>query len=303
MTSETKSDRTSQGPGSWLDSLTALVFVATLIWQWPIFDRWLALLDEGYVLGIADQINQGRVLYRDVTIDAPLPGSFHLLAWWFQWVGTSVLSSRILTMFGFAAVVSALFRIARSLTSTGWAIALVGVLWSYRIWAFPHWQFYGYALMAATLATISFALVVRSGANRTGSLLLAGIVAGAAILCKQDYGGATSLTTGLALLLLPWLHPDAPRGLVARLRPAALFSIGAFGLILPTLAWYGMHGALDELYYQTVVSRFRFLATSPTPPCPRRGRYSVRMLRFARASETTFPPFWPLFGGMNARIA
>ncbi|MDG1959324.1 MAG: hypothetical protein P8K76_08125 [Candidatus Binatia bacterium] len=275
MTSETKSDRTSQGPGSWLDSLTALVFVATLIWQWPIFDRWLALLDEGYVLGIADQINQGRVLYRDVTIDAPLPGSFHLLAWWFQWVGTSVLSSRILTMFGFAAVVSALFRIARSLTSTGWAIALVGVLWSYRIWAFPHWQFYGYALMAATLATISFALVVRSGANRTGSLLLAGIVAGAAILCKQDYGGATSLTTGLALLLLPWLHPDAPRGLVARLRPAALFSIGAFGLILPTLAWYGMHGALDELYYQTVVFPFQVLGNIP---------------------HTTLPAPWPLLG-------
>ena len=42
-------------------------------------------------------------------------------------------------------------------------------------------------------------------------LLLAGFFAGAAIICKQDYGGATSLTTGLALLLLPWLHPCLPR--------------------------------------------------------------------------------------------
>ena len=275
MTRETSSNRTSGGAGRWIQAPTALVFLATLIWQWPIFDRWLALLDEGYVLGIADQINQGRVLYRDVTIDAPLPGSFHLLAWWFQWVGTSVLASRILTMVGFAAVVAALFRIARSLTSTGWALALVGLLWSYRIWAFPHWQFYGYALMAATLATISFALVVRSGATKTGGLLLAGFFAGAAIICKQDYGGATSLTTGLALLLLPWLHPNAATGITARLRPAALFSIGAFGLILPILAWYGMHGALDELYYQTVVFPFQVLGNVP---------------------HTTLPAPWPLIG-------
>ena len=203
MTPKTLWKRIREGTGSLIDGKTLLVFLATLVWQWPIFDRWLALLDEGYVLGIADQLNQGRVLYRDVTIDAPLPGSFHLLAFWFQWVGTSVLSSRILTMVGFATVVGALFRVARSLTSTGWALALVAVLWSYRIWAFPHWQFYGYALVSATLATVSFALLVRSGATRTGSLLAAGIVAGAAILCKQDYGGATSLTAGLALLLLP----------------------------------------------------------------------------------------------------
>ena len=241
-------------------------------------------MDEGYVLGIADQLNQGRVLYRDVTIDAPLPGSFHLLAFWFQWVGTSVLSSRILTMVGFATVVGALFRVARSLTSTGWALALVAVLWSYRIWAFPHWQFYGYALVSATLATVSFALLVRSGATRTGSLLAAGIVAGAAILCKQDYGGATSLMAGLALLLLPWLQADPPQGIVARLRPAAIFSIGAFGLILPILAWYGMQGALDELFYQTVVFPFQVLGNIP---------------------HTTLPDPWPLFGqdaGIRAGI-
>lgn len=254
---------------------TALVFLATLIWQWPIFDRWLALLDEGYVMGIADQINQGQILYRDLTIDAPLPGSFHLLAWWFQWAGTSVLSSRVLTMVGFATFVTALFRIALPLTSNRWAFALVGVLWSYRIWAFPHWQFYGYAMMSAVLATVSLALVLGSRGTRPASLLLAGIAAGAAILCKQDYGGATSLTTGLALLLLPWLQPKSPSGVIARLRPAATFSIGAFCLILPTLGWYGMHGALDELYQQTVVFPFQVLGDIP---------------------HTTLPSPWPLLG-------
>ena len=67
----------------------------------------------------------------------------------------------------------------------------------------------------------------------------------------------------------------AATGITARLRPAALFSIGAFGLILPILAWYGMHGALDELYYQTVVFPFQVLGNVP---------------------HTTLPAPWPLIG-------
>ena len=275
MTGKTLSSRRFSNVWSSVSAQTALVFLATLIWQWPIFDRWIALLDEGYVLGIADQINQGRVLYRDVTVDAPLPGSFHLLAWWFQWAGTSVLSSRVLTMVGFATFVASLFRIAVPLTTNRWAFALVGILWSYRIWAFPHWQFYGYALVAATLAAVSLALVIVSRAHRTGGLLLAGIAAGAAILCKQDYGGATSLTTGLALLLLPWLQPGHASGILARMRPAALFSIGAFSLILPSIGWYGAQGALDELFQQTVVFPFQVLGDIP---------------------HTTLPAPWPLLG-------
>src|SRR3990172_10103391 len=64
----------------------------------PIQFRWLSLLDEGYVLAIADQINHGRVLYRDVWIDNPFPGAFELLAAWFRLTGPSVASSRRLAL-------------------------------------------------------------------------------------------------------------------------------------------------------------------------------------------------------------
>jgi hypothetical protein len=37
----------------------------------PIHTRWFSLLDEGYVLAIADEMNHGRVLYRDIWIDNP----------------------------------------------------------------------------------------------------------------------------------------------------------------------------------------------------------------------------------------
>jgi hypothetical protein len=70
--------------------LTLAVAGATLLVQLPIFDRGIFLLDEGYMLQLADAINRGKVLYRDVNVDAPFPGAFYLLAAWFRLAGTSV---------------------------------------------------------------------------------------------------------------------------------------------------------------------------------------------------------------------
>ena len=61
-------------------ALMIAVAVVAILFQLTIFNRWLALLDEGYILEIADEINRGKVLYRDVYVDAPFPGAFYLLA-------------------------------------------------------------------------------------------------------------------------------------------------------------------------------------------------------------------------------
>ena len=58
--------------------LVAVALGAVAI-QLPIFAHWLSLLDEGYLLAIADDVNRGKVLYRDVYVDAPFPGAFQLL--------------------------------------------------------------------------------------------------------------------------------------------------------------------------------------------------------------------------------
>ena len=42
--------------------LTLAVAIAAIGVQLPIFDRWFALLDEGYILEIADDVNRGNVL-------------------------------------------------------------------------------------------------------------------------------------------------------------------------------------------------------------------------------------------------
>src|SRR6266480_4765410 len=139
--------------------LTASVGLAAVAIQLPIFDRWLALLDEGYLLELADEVNRGKLLYRDVYVDAPLPGAFYAMAAWFRVAGTSIWSARLLAV----------------------------------------------------------------------AVLASGALAGAAILCKQDYGAGVGGALGLFL---------AARALVGRGRvlPAALYAAGGALVVLPAFA-------------------------------------------------------------------
>src|SRR5207247_1226927 len=146
--------------------LTAGVGLAAVAIQLPIFDRWLALLDEGYLLELADEVNRGKLLYRDVYVDAPLPGAFYAMAAWFRVAGTS-------------------------------------------IWISPP-------------------------------------LAGAAILCKQDYGAGVGGALGLFF---------AARALVGRGRfaPAALYATGGALVVLPAFAAVWAAGLLGPLVEQAFV--------------------------------------------------
>jgi len=112
--------------------LVAVALGAVAI-QLPIFAHWLSLLDEGYLLAIADDVNRGKVLYRDVYVDAPFPGAFHILAAWFRIAGTSVFASRLLMLAAFTIFAVLVYAIGRRVLSRGWSLALVVLLFCYRI--------------------------------------------------------------------------------------------------------------------------------------------------------------------------
>ena len=279
----------ARGPGatvSWLDArvtppdrtdlwLTLAVVLVTVAFQWPIHDRWLALLDEGYILSIADDINRGRLLYRDVTVDAPFPGAFYLLAWWFRLTGPSVESSRILAVGGFAIYTGAVFRIVRELLPRLWALAFVVLLLCYRIWAFPHWHIYSYSLMAATLVTLAAALICSPEKRTSGRLVLAGLLLGAGILCKQNYGLALLGSLGLVLLIAPWLDAARRPRWSEALGPALLLGLPAIAAVLPAIVWFALQGALRPMIEQTFYFPFSVLG---------------------RMSFTELPHLWPLLG-------
>ncbi|MBY0280512.1 hypothetical protein K2Z84_34690 [Candidatus Binatia bacterium] len=231
--------------------LTLAVALSAVLVQLPIFDRWFALLDEGYILEIADDINRGNVLYRDVNVDAPFPGAFYLLAWWFRLFGSSVLSSRVLAVAGFALFATAAFRIARALLPRAWSLGLLAVLLCYRVWAFPHWHIYSYSLVSAALLAAAVALVM-TFVGRGGSLrpLVAGLLAGAAVMSKQDYGLAVSGLVTLVLAFDGVTRRAGGTGIASGLGPALRFVAGGALVVLPSLAYFAAVGALDDLVNQ-----------------------------------------------------
>lgn len=260
-----------------VDLLVGLAVAAVAIaFQWPIHDRWLALQDEGYILGIADDLSRGKVLYRDVTSDAPFPGAFYLLSWWFQITGPSIESSRILAVGGFALYTSAIYRISRELLSRRWCWGVVVALLCYRVWAFPHWHIYSYSLVSALFVTVAVALGCEYRRSRAlPYLVLAGLCCGVGIMSKQNYGLAVTGALGLALLIFPWLDPKRPPGFVRTLIPGATVGLSCLVVIVPAFAWLALQGALADMYEQTWVFPFTLMS---------------------RLSFTELPDLWPLLG-------
>ncbi|HUE30091.1 MAG TPA: hypothetical protein VMR79_04410 [Verrucomicrobiae bacterium] len=94
--------------------LTLGVALAAVAVQLPIFDRWLGLLDEGYLLALAEEVGRGKLLYRDVYVDNPFPGAIYLVAAWLRVTGPSIWAARLLAVGVFAVFATLLFRAARA---------------------------------------------------------------------------------------------------------------------------------------------------------------------------------------------
>ncbi len=279
-------------------ALAAVAALAVAV-QLPIFDRWLSLLDEGYILELADDINRGKILYRDVYVDAPFPGAFYLIAGWFRVAGTSVWSSRVLAVTAFALFVALVYAIARAVAPRAWALGLTAVLLCYRVWAFPHWHVISYSSLAATALAAAVVLVLRH--VRTGSgwaLVGAGVAAGLGVLCKQDYGLGVAGALGLALLLRPGGPP--------RLGTAVRFTAGVALATAPALAALAAAGALGAFVQATVVlplsgaMRFPYVGLPPLRPLFRQdpvlraavGHYLPSILATVRWEEIAYGRLW-----------
>jgi hypothetical protein len=123
---------------------------------------WAGLLDEGFVLTLADAIRRGQVLYRDVYVDAPFPGVFYTLAGLFSLFGSSVEVSRVAEAVVFALATSAVFLVTRRLASGAAACAAVALFVAYRVWAFPHWHVAHYSTFSALFLLLALVVLARA---------------------------------------------------------------------------------------------------------------------------------------------
>jgi hypothetical protein len=215
----------------------ALVF-ATLVAAG--FGRWGHVrTDTGGSLDRAARVAEGQLLYRDVQSPyGPLPdwvvaGAFrvfgvHLAVAWAIGLALVVAESLLL------------WRLARRFASPAECAVGVAAFWAAFAlapglfnWVLPSTFA---STFGATLATAALLLAVRARERGTpGAFAAAGVAAGAAALCKPDYGLAAALAAAAAASL-------APRGrrlrlLAAALVPGVLLGAGTLALLAALVSW------------------------------------------------------------------
>jgi hypothetical protein len=268
----------------------AFVLLVSLALQLLIFDRWMSLLDEGAIVQIADQIRDGKHLYRHA-VHVAFPGVFYLTAALFEIFGPSLLVGRYLMVGVFSAFVILVYVLARTVVGRGVSVAAALFAVSYRIWAFPHWHMVSYTPLAMLWLLVGVAILALD-VRRPRPFLppLAGLAVGIAITFKQDF---TTVALGtLSLFVLA----TASAGTASRSRAAAFryafaraCSFGAAGLVPPAAAVlaFAPAGLSLEVLLQTIwfpLVRQPVWATSlGGDPHP----------------YISFPPLWPPWGATD----
>lgn len=225
--------------------MLALVFTALV---GVSFERWGHVrADLGGALDRAARLAAGEVLYRDVQSPyGPLPD--YVVAAGFRLFGTrlAVASTMGLVLVLVESVL--LLRIARRFCSP--VQCLVGMLGFWVLFAFTPGLF-GWVLpntfastFGATAATL--ALVLAIGARERADerrFVAASLAAGAAGLCKADYGFAAALTVVVAALLVPG---PLLRRVSAAVLPGLALALGVLAVLVWLVSWHTL--VFDNLY-------------------------------------------------------
>jgi hypothetical protein len=205
--------------------------------------------DEWHILHSAVRMLEGDVLYRDTTHIAG-PGVFCFTAALFALFGVRLEVERYAILVVFAVVTAAVYLLARRVTTR--VPAALAALWfvAFRLWAFPHWHFVHYASLAMAANVLAFLVLAPARGPALGRAVAAGLFAGAAVLTKQDSGALGILACATALVLATRARAAGEpvgRALAGFVAAAALPGIVAVG-------WLAAHGALGDLFRQTVLN-------------------------------------------------
>lgn len=245
-----------------------------------------SLFDEGVLADVADRINRGTVLYREI-FTYWNPGGFWLAAGMFRLTGTTVATLRIsLAILGAAAAVL-VWRLARDYAERGPALVagVAAALICYPLWwmASSHW----YATFAALAAALGLQRSI--GARRALFARMAtGLLCGTTFVVLQPVG---VFVTGAVVAALAWdaAWTDSRRGAV---RCVAQFALGALLPVLAMYAYCAAGGALPAMFYATLawnLTHFRDAVHAPYGQVPF-GTTKDLLLQASRATLMVLAP-------------
>jgi hypothetical protein len=221
-----------------------LVVALSALYESRFIHHWLNVVDEGWPLYAAMQMQHGRALYRDALFVFP-PG--HLLA---AWVGYAldppgVVVARMVYAAFNVALCAAIYALGRRLMPARYALfgallLAVAAPLSHR----AHLLFGYRYLVFSVLALLAFSRRLSTGDGRW--MFAAGCCVGVGLCFRQDPGVALSVGIGVGVLA-------AGADWRAWLRDAAWYAGGAALFVLPVFAWLVAGVGLETLWREVVV--------------------------------------------------
>ncbi|MED5262761.1 MAG: hypothetical protein VX574_10225 [Myxococcota bacterium] len=234
-------------------ALLVLLATASLCW------RGIVLSDEGYLLLQALDLRDGKVLYRDMDAFVT-PGIWLLLAGLFSVVEPSVLASRFLALLCLLSTIAVSYIIVSRLAGRIYALACVGGLLVFSVWAFPAWTFAFYSPFAVMFALWGLErLLAWSQSKKARDLFFVGLWLGLSISFKQNYGVYALVGAAAGFIALHREAGESWTGCVRRLGGASIpVGMGLALIGLPLVGYFATQGALPQLFDSLVVRPFAF---------------------------------------------
>ena len=260
----------------------SILAVLSLILSYPLYLRGLSPLDEGALLHIAERISGGEVLYRDLATGV-MPGVYYLLALVFRLFGPSIEAGRYLQMALLGVNCCLFYLIAEHFLRRPARLTAALLYLSVTLFAF---RFPNYSILSIFFLHLGFLFFLRfSRDDKLSWLTLSSLALSCAFLAKQNYGALVFAALVAALLASNRLRDPA--------RTARQLALMIVVFMLPLLAvgaYFGVVGALDELWSYTVVSLFEETLGSFYKPYPLIGREPL----FFTRELGNYTPFQPL---------
>lgn len=217
-----------------------------------------SLLEEGYIVHIAQRLVAGDVLYRDVvTFTGPLP--FEALALLFRIFGERIEVGRFAVCLLHALACGAAFALVRR-ASPGWpAHAAACALACAPVLLFPLYSMYFYSTLAGSFSFMAGHAALR-GLRSPAWALAAGALVAAVALSKQTVGVVLALAL-LGALAVASRRADEP----VSGRPVRAFVAGGLAVAVLTLLAYAASGDLVAVLRSLVVLPLSLRETFDAP--------------------------------------
>lgn len=244
-----------------------LLFFASIAFQSSFITLDTFPSDEGIVLVAADDVANGRLLYRDTNI--PLTPAVYLVQGLvFKLFGSSFLISRGLICLVNALCVVMVYALSLCFLPVRGAVLAAGLAIPLQVWMWPHAQFFSYNQLAIALCLIAMRVAwsIETGPSRRNAFLF-GVVLAAGLWTKPNLPlaiGAGVLLYWLSCWLRSaWQHPcSRPRGLRELWVEGCFTLAGIVCASLPMIAFLASIGILDETI-ESVIKITQIYSDSP----------------------------------------